>query len=96
MSSRLYAVSETGICPACGYRRDSREHLHHVPRNRWPENLTRRKQRVVVDGLVVDAPEVIDNQTIFLDDLTCECGYVATSEAALRMHRRRSKAHRET
>lgn len=42
---------------------------------------------------VVERP-IISNQTIYLDDLTCDCGYVATSESALRMHRMRSKAHR--
>lgn len=43
-------------------------------------------------------PAVIDNQTIYLDEVggfECDCGFEATNARALRMHRQRAKVHRE-
>ena len=50
----LYAVKETGLCPACGFGRDSVSHFRlHIPRDRWPDSMRgKRVERVVIDGKV--------------------------------------------
>lgn len=50
----LYAVKDTGLCPACGFGRDSVSHFRlHIPRDRWPDSMRgKRVKRVVIDGKV--------------------------------------------
>lgn len=69
MSNRLYAVTETDICPSClaaghQYRRNERAHfMLHVPRDRWPAEMqTPHRERVVVGGKVrtVEPPAETD------------------------------------
>lgn len=47
MGNPLYAVRETGLCPACRFPRDSTYHFRlHVPRDRWPASMGKSAPRV--------------------------------------------------
>ena len=47
MGNPLYAVRETGLCPACRFPRDSTYHFRlHVPRDRWPASMGKGAPRV--------------------------------------------------
>ena len=64
----------------CGWPIDSVTHFRVcVPRKQWPAWMRQQKLTVIV-------PE---------GAFVCDCGYEASGATALRMHRYKSKLHRE-
>ncbi len=100
MADKLYAVEDNAYCPGClakgfRYRRNQREHFTlHVPRDRWPANMSETKpKRVVVNGLVLSPDDPRAQVASEFDGEQCpDCEFKAKSAFGLRAHARKHAA----
>lgn len=102
MGNSLYARNETAWCPSCiakGFHfrmNDSRHFSLHVPRDRWPASMQEpRKERVVVDGLVLAVTDPrAQSEYEAARTYVCECGeWSGDSPQGFAAHKRRAKQH---